>query len=130
MVFCLFTANGFAESYQIVANESFPVDEISASELRRIFLLKMKNLDGVQVTVTNLKKDISTRADFSNAVLQKTADQIERYYLKLSLSGKGSPLKPFDSESAMMDKVKSETGAIGYITPGSAIDGVKVLQIN
>lgn len=130
MIFGLFTANSFADNYQVVANESFPVDEISAGELRRIFLLKMKNVGGVQVTVTNLEKDVGTRADFSNAVLQKTADQIERYYLKLSLSGKGSPLKPFGSESAMIEKLKAETGAIGYVANGTSVAGVKVLQVN
>ena len=119
-----------AEHYKIIANNDFPIDQLSKSNLRKFFLLKNQVLKGTQLLITNLKRDEPIRAHFSNDVLKKSSGKIERYYLKLALSGRGAVLKPFATEAEMIEKIKSSKGAIGYIAAETQVTGVKVLTIN
>ena len=120
---------GVASEYQVIAHAQFPSDSISKSELRKLFLLKKKYYLSTQVLVTNLSKDNAARISFSLDVLRKNAVNMERYYFKRALSGKSVALEPLDSESDLIKKVQSNSGAIGYVGAESDTSGVKVLKV-
>ena len=131
ITFLIFTfliiAPAFAEQVIIVNSDNL-ISEISKKDLKNIYRMKKRNWAGGSVIQpVNLKIDNEVRKDFSEKILGKKPKEMERYYLKRALSGKGQPPKILETEEDVIKFVSWNKNAIGYVS--SADSSVKIVIV-
>lgn len=118
-----------ADEFKVIANSGLPVNEISATELRGIFLGTRTALeDGSKVTPV-MDSNNAVLAAFAKAYLGKSGAALQAYYRSLVFTGKWSMPPAFPSDAAVTAYVAKTPGAIGYIRENADVDGVKVLRV-
>ena len=71
----------------------------------------------------------TARAAFSEAVIGRSVGAIEIYWQQQIFSGKEVPPATKSSDDDMVAFVKSNPGAIGYVSGGASTAGVKVVEV-
>ncbi len=114
----------------IIVNPAAKLKDIKRTDLKRIFECKKKTLKGIgKLALVNLPKKDPTRIAFSQFVLKKKAEEMERFYLKMALSGKGQPPKVVKTEKQLLEFVKKNKQAMAYIRVGLNIEGKGVVAV-
>jgi TonB family protein len=128
-VIVLVSVNVWAESVKIVANSNVRTDEISAVEIRSVFLQEKNSLkDGTRVEPV-LERGGPVHEAFLKKFLGQNDDRLQRYYQSLVFTGKGSMPKALGSDAEVVAYVSRTKGAIGYISGDANADGVKTLAL-
>jgi len=118
-------------SYKVIANTANTPDSVSKRDLARIFLKKKKKWpNGQKAQPVEQKGNDALRTSFSKEVLGKSLEMVESHWQAQVFSGKGSPPKQMTSDAAVINFVRSQPGAVGYVSSGASIDGVKVMTIH
>lgn len=119
-----------AQEFQVVVNASAGVSEISAAELSKIFQKKAGKLpSGESAKPVDQEKDAAVREAFSKAVHGRSAGQIESYWQQQIFSGKDVPPEKKSTDAEVIEWVKANPGAIGYVSAGTSVAGVKVVKV-
>jgi len=113
----------------VIANESVAVDAIDAETLKNVFLGKATKLDDGSKVVFAVQSSGATSEAFLKDQVGKSPSQFLSYWRKLAFSGKGSMPEEVGDDVGMVAYVKSTPGAIGYVSDGAALDGVKTLAV-
>ena len=121
-----------SESIRVIVNASNPVTSMTRNQVSRLFLKKESRWkNGFRVTPVDQALDSPTGAAFSMTVHEKKAKEIKSHWLKVAFSGLGTPPLELRSDAQVLDFVRSNVGAIGYVSAAASIgDGVKVLHIS
>jgi phosphate transport system substrate-binding protein len=120
-------AHAESDVIAVIVNMSSIVDELSMSELRRIYQgQKTRWNDGSTIMVVNRPSDSPIRAAFYRTVLD--AEPAQEFYQK----GSPIPFKTLHQESDISTKrlVARMPNAIGYIRLRNVDESVKVLAID
>jgi ABC-type phosphate transport system substrate-binding protein len=130
-LFVLFVASSTqAQDYVIIVNEANPVESIAKSDLSKLFLKKVSKFDnGTKAVPVDQISDSSVREQFSSDVLSKTVSATKSYWSQQLFSGAGVPPEEKSSDAGVISFVKSNPGAIGYISAAADLAGVKVVSI-
>jgi len=116
--------------FKLIANPSTSTDSLTAKEVSQVFFKKSDAWpDGTPAVPVDQKVDSSVRAAFSQAVHQKSAAAVDAYWQKRIFSGRGLPPVTQASDARVLDFVRSTPGAIGYVSTGASIQGVKVVNL-
>ncbi len=119
-------------TFQVVIHAENPTVELPASTVSRMFLKKLKRWPhGVRVVPIDLQAKSDVRKDFTRAVHKKSVTAIKSFWQRMIFSGRGDP-PPLEesSEEAVLDFVRSNPGAIGYVAAATPLgDGVKKLKV-
>ncbi len=119
-------------SFQVVIHAENPTTELPAATVSRMFLKKLKRWPhGVRVVPIDLQAKSEVRKDFTRAVHKKSVTAIKSFWQRMIFSGRGDP-PPLEesSEEAVLDFVRSNPGAIGYVAVATPLgDGVKKLKV-
>jgi phosphate transport system substrate-binding protein len=121
-----------ADALAIIVHRSNPVDELSAAQLKRIYMFDTQNWPhGRKITVMVREKGQPERAEAITLICGIAEAEYERHVLLQTFRGSlGFGPRAIQSVSAMLRFVFNVPGAIGYI-PADQIDGsVKVLRID
>jgi len=119
-----------SDGYKLVVNQRNPASTLSRSEVARIFLKKVTNWpDGLAVVAIDQERTAAVRAQFSSDVLGKDADAISAHWQVLVFSGRDVPPKILKSDDDVLNFVRANAGAIGYVSPSAPLSGVKVVDI-
>jgi hypothetical protein len=94
----------------------------SQAEVANIFLGKDKSLKGFDLKGWN-----ATKETFYGAVTNKNEAQLKSYWSGLIFTGKGQPLASLDNDAAVVERVASDSSAIGYVNSQAVTGSVKVL---
>ena len=108
----------------IIVNKSSPVDDISATTLRKIFLAEQKYWpNGRRVTVVMLEPGQAEREAVLQQVYRMSNRDYERYFLRAEFTGEalGVP-KSLSSAAGVRKFVYNVPGAIGYVR-ANEVDG-------
>lgn len=98
--------------------------------IKRIYLNKAKTFaNGNEIISAGLEADNVTTEEFNDKVLQKSAAQLKSYWAKLMFTGSGTPPTEFKTAQAVIDFVKSNANAIGFIDSSKATTEVKIVEI-
>ena len=120
-----------AQGYVVVVNAANPTSSISKSEAADLFLKKKaKWSDGKTVAAVDQSKSAPVRDAFSKAVHGKPAAAVASYWQQQIFSGKEVPPAEKGSDDEVIAFVKSNPGAIGYVSAGASLGGVKKVAIN
>jgi TonB family protein len=128
-VIVVVSLNVSAESVKIIANSNVQTDEISALEIRSLFLQEKNSLkDGTRIEPV-LERGGPTHEAFLKKFLGQNDDRLQRYYQSLVFTGKGSMPKALGSDAEVVAYVARTKGAIGYVGGETNAEGVKTLVI-
>jgi ABC-type phosphate transport system substrate-binding protein len=116
----------YAEQLVVIAHPKSPIDTLTKSQVRMIYLKKSRFWGDIKLVALNLPPTSSLRKTFENEVLNMSNSQIDSYWIREHYKGHRPPYR-VESVESMLLFVKKVEGAIGYI-PVSKIDtGVKVI---
>jgi ABC-type phosphate transport system substrate-binding protein len=123
---------GSTEPLVIVVNHSNPVDELSSSELRKIFLGNRSHwANGRRITLVMREPGEPERETILRDVCGMTDDQLKNHFLHGLFTGEilVSP-KILSSPTGMRKFIFNVPGAIGYLRLGDLDPTVKVVRID
>lgn len=127
----LFVANATAQSFKVIVNEANTETTVSKSDLSAIFLkTKTKWADGSSITPVDLTARAAVREAFSKEVHGRGVGAIRSHWQQAAFSGAGTAPIERSSDADVITFVKSNPGAVGYISADTDATGVKVLQVN
>ena len=132
LIFTLLSAGSvaFAADYVLITDNANPVSELTAKEVKNIYLGKKTVWsDGSHITVYTCTES-SVNAPFMKEMVRKTAQQYATYWKKSLFTGTGLPPMNFDSEEEVKAAVAAKPGAIGYISAAALDEKVKMLRVN
>jgi len=120
--------NATAADYVIVVNKdnANPVDKDFAAKAYRGEAKSWPG--GGNVTTVALPEENASRVAFDKDVLGKSPSQSRALWAQMTFSGKAVPPKMVDSEADVVKAVAENKNAIGYVSPGAATAGVKVIK--
>ena len=119
-----------AQDFKVIVNSANATDELSADQAAKLFLKQATKFpSGAAATPVDQAKGAAVRAAFSKAVLGKSVAAVETYWQQQIFSGKDVPPSTKPSDDDVIAFVKGNAGAIGYVSAGAAVAGVKVVGI-
>lgn len=122
------TAMSAADDVVLIANPSVSASDISADDLKLVFLATKNSISG-----TNVEPVLSEKGAAHDLFLKKyvgKSDTAYRMYLKsLVFAGKATMPKSLSDDAAVISYVAKTKGAIGYVSASAATGGVKKLEI-
>ena len=117
--------------YKVIVHSTNPASSMSRGDLSKIFLKKTtKWSDGRPATPVDLPESSGTRASFSKAVHNKSADAVKAYWQQMVFSGRGVPPTQKASVREIVDYVQSNPGAVGYVPSGASVGDCQVLAVH
>ena len=132
LVILLAYSFGFSQStaFKVIVNNNNSIEEINQSKLSDIFLKNSTMWqDYKKIVPVDLDSDLKTRDAFSKSVHHKSVPAIKAYWQKKIFTGKGVPPVEKKSDAEVIEFVKENEGAIGYVSSGSSAFGVKVIKV-
>lgn len=125
----LASVNASSEGVKVIGNSSVQENQISAQELKSVFLRERNSLsDGTHVEPVLAKSGPAHEA-FLKQYLNQTDSELLNYYRSLVFTGKGSMPRVFGSDDEMVAYVSKTRGAIGYVSSEAGAPGTKTLIV-
>lgn len=117
--------------FWVVVHASNPVTSLSRAELSAIYLKRMRSWpDGREIVPVGRPATSRVRERFSRAVHGKSVAYVTRYWQRLIFSGRAIPPRELRSDAAVLDFVRGNAEAIGYVDGGTPVgEGVKVIAV-
>lgn len=120
------------KSYKVIVNESNPIDSITKKELAKIFLKKLTRWDsGLSILPVDQAESSPVRGAFCKDVLKRSVAETKAFWQEQIFSGRGVPPIEKASDKEVIDYVKANPGAIGYISVNATIpsSGIKAIEV-
>ena len=118
-----------AADFKVIANSSVSASDVSVDDLKAVFLGTKTSLGEGGHVVPVLEKGGPAHEAFLSKCIGKTDSALSNYYRALVFTGNGSMPKMVASDTEVAEYVAKSKGAIGYVSPGAATPGVKVLEV-
>ena len=113
----------------VIVHPSVPVDMLSEGELLDVYAGEIREWDdGQAITVFDLKPRGAVK-DVFYKYLGKSPSRMKSIWMVNMLSGEGDPPESFETEEALVEKVATTPGAIGFVSAANLRDDVKVLTM-
>jgi len=118
-------------SFRVVVNKANPVSSLTRAQLSAIFMRRVRSWpDGTEIRPVDHGVEARVRERFSRAVHGKSVAYVTRYWQRLIFAGRGIPPPVVQSGAAMMELVRANRGAIGYIDAATPVAGdLKVIEV-
>ena len=120
-----------AQEFTVIVNASNPVSSLPRDEVAKLFLKKTVTWgSGRTVAPVELPAAAKAREAFARTVLNKSLSQVKSYWQQQIFSGRDVPPPEKQTENDVVAFVRSNPGAIGYVSRGVDIGrGVKALSV-
>ena len=120
-----------AQDFTVIVNASNPVSSLPRDDVAKLFLKKTVAWEsGKAVAPVELPPAAKAREEFARAVLNKSISQVKSYWQQQIFSGRDVPPPEKQTENDVVAFVRSNPGAIGYVSKGVDIGrGVKALAV-
>ncbi len=116
--------------YKVIVNNANSTTTITKSQVSNYLLKKRtKWASGTSIAPVDLSSKSSVRKSFSKAVHRKTTAQVRAFWQQSVFSGKATPPREMKSDAEVVKFVKTNKGAIGYVSAGANTAGVKVISV-
>lgn len=121
------SANGWADVYVIV-NASNAIHALSNKDTVDLFMGRTRTYaNGDYVLACDLPRDSATRVMFYQTLTGMSQAQLNSYWSRLMFTGRVMPPQMLPSEQGMLEMVKRNPGAIGYVGQEPQDKGVRVV---
>ena len=120
-----------ATPWKVIVNNNVKVDSLSKKAASDLFLKKTtKWASGAAVVPVDQVDTASVRDAFSRSVHGKPTAAVKSYWNQQIFSGRDVPPVEKRSDAEVLAFVRSNAGAVGYVSEGAATDGVRVVPID
>ncbi|MBV1884345.1 MAG: hypothetical protein KUG82_22075 [Pseudomonadales bacterium] len=123
----VFVAPVFAETIVVVGHPTVSIKEISYADLKRLFLAKSDEVQGVKLEPIVQSTLQPIRIVFDEDALGKDPSKSKAYWSRLIFTAAGIPPRTFKSTVEVMQWISAHPNAIGYIESSAVNETVKVL---
>lgn len=119
------------DRFTIIVHSANETAEMEGSRLSKMFLKKIKRWpDGEAVKPVDQNERSEAREAFTQAVHGKKVSAIKSFWQRMIFSGRDVPPPEVSDDQSVIDFVKSDPGAVGYVASGTELDdGVKELEV-
>jgi ABC-type phosphate transport system substrate-binding protein len=120
-----------AQEFTVIVNAANPIASMPRDDVAKLFLKKtVAWQSGQPVAPVELPVATKAREAFARTVLNKSIPQVKSYWQQQIFSGRDVPPPEKQSENDVVAFVRSNPGAIGYVSKGVDIGrGVKALAV-
>jgi ABC-type phosphate transport system substrate-binding protein len=121
-----------ARGYVVVVNESNPKAVLPAEDLARVFKKTVRRWDnGATIEPVDQSFESTVRLRFSQDILGRSPGQMQEYWLRQTYSGREVPPLVRGSDAAVLEFVRANPGAIGYVSASASLpSGVKAVSVS
>ncbi len=117
-------------SYVVIVHPDNPAKSVSKKKVSRLLLKELSKWDGgLSADPVDLDSKSDVRRNFSRDVHGRSVSSIKNYWQRQIFSGRSVPPPEVPNDIAVISHVKSNPGAIGYVSASTRLDGVKVLDL-
>ena len=117
-------------AFQVIVNPANSAARLDKRFVADAFLRKRTRWgDDRAIMPVDLGQKSSARSAFSQAILGRDVGSVRRYWAQLMFAGRGVPPPELASDGDIIKYVAAHSGAIGYVAPGAALSGVKVVEV-
>ena len=121
----------FAQDILVISNSSVTETSLNKGTIKKIFLGKKTQWSsGDKIIPVTLAKDHESHSVFIKNFVGKSPGQFNAFWTQAIFTGKGTPPRFFSSEGALASYVASTKGAIGYVSSGSKISDVNIIDVS
>jgi TonB family protein len=131
VVATLLLCSGYALAgdIKIIANSNVNATQVSADELKRVFLLETNDLRNGAHVEPVLRKGGAAHQAFLKDVLDINDEALQLYYRTQVFTGRGSMPRALGSDAECVAYIAKTKGAIGYVSIEAVTAGVKTLEV-
>jgi ABC-type phosphate transport system substrate-binding protein len=117
-------------SYWVIVHPDNPTQSLRRDEVSRLFLKKITRWsDGRAAAPVDLVESAPARDAFSRDVHQRPPAAIKKYWQQMVFSGESAPPPEVATEADVLEMVRHDPGAIGYVSDEAVLRGVKILDV-
>ena len=115
----------------VVVAKSSSVDDVSLSELKRIFTNEGdSDRSGQRYVPFNHPPHTTDRVGFDRVVLGMSPDEVSQFWIERKIRGLSGPPRSVDSLSLLLRLIARLPGAIGYARPSQLTADVRAVRVN
>jgi ABC-type phosphate transport system substrate-binding protein len=112
----------------VIVNPGSGVDALDASQVKKIFMAKTKKFpNGNSVVAIDQNSENGAYATFYDKIAGKSPAKMNKYWVKLTFTGKAEAPKKVGGDGDFVNLIKSNKNMIGYVDSAAVTDGVKVV---
>ncbi|MBF0469627.1 MAG: phosphate ABC transporter substrate-binding protein [Desulfamplus sp.] len=112
----------------VVVNHKNPVQSLSKREVSDMFLARRRTFpSGQAVLVLEHEKNSRVRENFFSLLNQMTLKQVNAYWARLQFSGEVQPPQSLSDSRSVLEMVKRNSNAIGYMESTSVDESVRIV---
>jgi ABC-type phosphate transport system substrate-binding protein len=116
--------------YWVIVHPDNPATELEKAEVSRIFLKKETRwADGRAVAPVDLVEKAPARLAFSRDVLGRPPAAVKKYWQQMVFTGQAAPPPEVATEDDVLEMVRKDPAAIGYVSDEVVLKGVKILDV-
>lgn len=116
--------------FKVVVNSANTVSELATADVAGLFLKRTAKFPGGSNAIpVDQAKGSSLRGSFSRRMLGRPASALDAYWQQQIFAGGELPPTAKASDDDVISFVKANPGAIGYVSAGASVAGVKVVTI-
>ncbi len=117
--------------FKVIVNAANPATSLTRRQVSDFFLKKVTRWpDGTTVEPVEPPENSRTRAYFlSDAMNGKSALALKAFWQKRVFSGRDTPPVEKGSDEEVVAFVRANPGAVGYVSPATPTDRVKVVEL-
>jgi ABC-type phosphate transport system substrate-binding protein len=114
----------------VIVHGSNPVESLRAGYASQLFLNKISRWEhGEKVKPVDRSPRSATRIEFSKSVHGRPVRAVKSYWQQMIFSGRGLPPPELRSDAEVIEYVRRNPGAIGYVWEGTVLENVKAIEI-
>ncbi len=110
----------------VVVSPNSPIKNVSETDIRNLYLGKIKQIDGVNAIPVNMPGNSRLREEFEMKLLGKNSRSMQEYWQSQKLQGNIREPKAMPSKELAIKALKRVERAIGYVDRQSAT-GLRIL---
>ena len=118
-------------AYVVIVHPANRVSRVDRKFLAEAFLRRATRWpDDRPIHPVDLGPDARARIRFSEDVLSRSVASVRSYWQQRIFSGQGLPPPELSDDEAVVAYVLGHPGAVGYVAPGTALNGATVAEVN
>jgi ABC-type phosphate transport system substrate-binding protein len=118
-------------AYVVIVHPANRASRIDRKFVAEAFLRRTTRWpDDTAIRPVDLGTDARARIHFSEEVLSRSVASVRSYWQQRIFSGQGLPPPELPDDESVVAYVLSHPGAIGYVGPGAALNGTKIVEVN
>ncbi len=119
-----------ASDFVLIVNESNRVSDLRTEDVSRIFLKKTRHWgNGVEIRPADRTEKSAVRRSFTKRVHGRSVSAIKMHWNKKIFTGRGVPPRELRSDAAVVEFVRKNPGAVGYVRVDAPMQRTRIVRL-